>query len=301
MATGSVDQSGNWVFPVEPEAAARSFGKSVGYWTTANAMSTMYALWNPLKVAQDFQVTLFYADGLGRYTLPVHLAPQASTMIDVGMLKMEQTPDASGNVIPDLEEEGGVEISSPKGHAQWLTVVVSAAFYNPHRGTCGCICINCNGYSNPAVVASPFTVAVKGNTQLHMHMTYYNGQVDGFTSSASWSSSNTAIATVGNGSTAGLTTGVSAGAMDMYASLAGIATVTGEVCEPTAPSCSTSNPEGSAGGNSEPTISGSNVVWYFNGVSNSTYPTSATLQASPNGATSYSWSVAYTGAEQDTA
>jgi len=130
-------------------------------------------------------------------------------------------------------------------------VVVSAAFYNPHRGTCGCICINCNGYSNPAVLASPFTVAVRGNTQLHMHMTYYNGQVDDFTSSASWSSSNTSIATVGNGSTAGLTAGVSAGTMDMYASLAGIPTVTGEVCEPTAPSCSTSNPEGSAGGTSQ--------------------------------------------------
>ena len=94
-------------------------------------------------------------------------------------------------------------------------------------------------------------MAVRGNTQLHIHMTYYNGEVDDFTSSANWSSSNTSIATVGNGSTAGLTAGVSAGTMDMYASLAGIPTVTGEVCEPTAPSCSTSNPEGEAGGTSQ--------------------------------------------------
>ncbi len=247
VATGSVDQSGNWVFPVEPELVARSFGKSDAYWTTANAMSSMYTLWNPTNKAQDFLLTLFYADGLGRYILPVHLAAQASSTIDVGRLKMDQTPDASGNVIPDLEEEGGVEISSPKGHAQWMTVVVSAAFYNPHRGTCGCICIYCNGYSNPEVAADPFTVAVNGNTQLQMQMTYYNGTVDTFTSSASWSSSDTSIATVGNGSTAGLAAGVSAGSMDMYASLNGIPTTTGEVCDPSG-YCPSSNPEGTAGG-----------------------------------------------------
>jgi len=106
----------------------------------------------------------------GRAGCSPPVAPQASVMIDVGMLKAEQTPDAEGNVIPDLEEEGGVEISSPKGYAQWLTVVVSAAFYNPHRGTCGCICINCNGYSNPAVLASPFTGGGEGQHAVaHTH------------------------------------------------------------------------------------------------------------------------------------
>ena len=98
-------------------------------------------------------------------------------------------------------------------------------------------------------LASSFTVAVSGNTQLQMQMTYYNGDVDTFTSSASWSSSDTSIATVGNGSTAGLTTGVSAGSMDMYASLSGIPTTTGEVCDPSG-YCPSSDPEGEAGGTS---------------------------------------------------
>ncbi|HXJ93050.1 MAG TPA: hypothetical protein VMT20_09225 [Terriglobia bacterium] len=289
VATGSVDPSGNWVFPVEPQGVARSFGKSVGYWTTANAMSSMYTLWNPTNKAQDFRVTLFYGDGLGRYILPVHLAPQASTMIDVGMLKMELTPDAGGNVIPELEEEGGVEISSPKGHAQWMTVVVSAAFYNPHRGTCTCTCVYCNGYSNPEVAANPFTVAVSGNTQLHMQMTYYSGEVDDFTSAANWNSSDTSMATVGNGSTAGLTKGVSPGSMSIYAGLIGIPDYNGDYCS-SHPQCPTDNPQGVASGTSLPTVSisgGANVPLR---TGSSTGPNSMNLTASgsPSGGT-YNW------------
>ncbi len=135
-------------------------------------------------------------------------------------------------------------------------------------------------------------MAVAGNTQLQMQMTYYNGEVDTFTSSASWSSSDTSIATVGNGSTAGLTAGVSAGSMDMYASLSGIPTTTGEVCDPSG-YCPSSDPEGTAGGTATPTvsISGSFITVPLR-TGNSTGPNQMTLTAtgSPSGG-KYSWSV----------
>jgi hypothetical protein len=121
IATGSVDQTGNYVFPVPAEATGQSFGRSIGHWTVANGADSMYSLWNPTNAAQDFVVTLYYGDGSGQYVMTVHLAAQASTMIDVGMLIAMAQPGANGNLIPNYIQEGSVVFSNPKGRAQWMT------------------------------------------------------------------------------------------------------------------------------------------------------------------------------------
>ncbi|MFZ0959500.1 MAG: hypothetical protein WAO35_01240, partial [Terriglobia bacterium] len=108
------------MFPVPSEAIGKSFGKGLGRWTVANGVDTMYSLWNTTNTDQDFVVTLYYGDGSGQYVLPLHLAAQASTMIDIGMLIDMRQPDANGNLIPNYVEEGSAVISNPKGRAQWM-------------------------------------------------------------------------------------------------------------------------------------------------------------------------------------
>jgi hypothetical protein len=54
--------------------------------------------------AQDFVVTLYYGDGSGQYVMPVHLAAQASTTIDIGMFIAMAQPDANGNLIPVTQD-----------------------------------------------------------------------------------------------------------------------------------------------------------------------------------------------------
>jgi hypothetical protein len=46
--------------------------------------------------------------------MPLHLAAQASTSIDIGMLIAMAQPDANGNLIPNYIQEGSVVFSNPK-------------------------------------------------------------------------------------------------------------------------------------------------------------------------------------------
>jgi hypothetical protein len=56
-------------------------------------------------------------------------------MIDIGMLISMSQPDANGNLIPNHVQEGSVVFSNPKGRAQWMTVAVCGALYNPRKAT----------------------------------------------------------------------------------------------------------------------------------------------------------------------
>ena len=96
LATGSVDQTENYVFVVEPQGVGKSFGKAGHYWISANDFDTMYSLFNPADRAQDFIATIYYGDGSGSYQMPVHLEAQASTMIDMMMLIGERVPNVHG-------------------------------------------------------------------------------------------------------------------------------------------------------------------------------------------------------------
>src|SRR5216684_3260778 len=61
LATGSVDQTGTYVFEVEPESVGSFRSKNANYWGVANGNDTMFSLWNPTGAAQDILVTFYYA------------------------------------------------------------------------------------------------------------------------------------------------------------------------------------------------------------------------------------------------
>ena len=59
-----------------------------------------------------------YGDRSGQHVLPIHLAAQASTTIDIGMLIAVGQPDANGNLIPNYIQEGRAVFSNPEGPAE---------------------------------------------------------------------------------------------------------------------------------------------------------------------------------------
>ena len=157
-------------------------------------------------------------------------------------------PDANGSLIPGYIQEGSVVFSNPKGRARWMTVAVCGALYNPRKATCEEACTECDGYSAFAVVENPYSVAVNGTVQLYAQATYPDGTVDDFTTSSSWSSSNTAVATVG--ASTGLVTGVSGGSAEITALMPSVVAYNGDLCgqngEPLP--CPQANPDPEASG-----------------------------------------------------
>ncbi len=143
LATGSVDQTGTYVFEVEPESVDTFRSKNANYWGVAHGNDTMFTLWNPTSTPQDILVTFYYGDGSGKYTVPVYLDAQASTMIDMAMLIAEIKPDADGNIIPPSVEEGSAQFASAKGRNEKISIVIASGIYNVSTATCYCNCIIC--------------------------------------------------------------------------------------------------------------------------------------------------------------
>lgn len=57
--TGSVDQSGNYVFEVEPSALQTTTTKQISFWSVADGNDTMINLWNPSTKDQSVVLTFF--------------------------------------------------------------------------------------------------------------------------------------------------------------------------------------------------------------------------------------------------
>lgn len=102
LATGSVDQTGTYVFEVIPEGVRQSLSKEVCYWDVASGNDTMVTLWNPLDEGQDVVLTFHYGDGSGQYDLPVSLGPHVSRMVTISELIRQGLPDPQGNLIPRI-------------------------------------------------------------------------------------------------------------------------------------------------------------------------------------------------------
>jgi hypothetical protein len=246
MATGSTEQSGTYVFVVEPQGLGRSFSKEGHYWKFADGFDTMFTLWNPTDKQQDFLVTFFFGSDGGQYKLPVTLGRNASTTIDVSKLIAAQQPDPDGHVIPFGTREGSMVFSSAKGMTQWMTLAISIGILNVQAATCGGTCTNCCGYTGFGVTPSPGYCPVGLTAQCGALATYCNGVVSYFTTSSSWSSSNTSILTVNNTTQKGLVTGVAPGTANVTALFPSLIVYTGTVCSNNPPSCPASTP--SAGG-----------------------------------------------------
>ncbi len=239
LASGSVDQTGTYVFEVEPQGVSATHSKFSNYWGVADGNDTMFSLWNPTDTAQDILATFYYADGSGKYVLSVHLEPQASTMIDMAMLIMEMKPDGSGNIIPPSVQEGSAQFSSVKGRNDTITLVIAGGIYNVSTATCGNNCTTCCGDSNFGINPGVLYVPFGGSFQCGVTTVDCNG-LEVYPSS--WTSSNTAVMTVNS---SGNVQGVSVGSATITASYLFAPVYTGQVCNT---SCPTSNPAPQATG-----------------------------------------------------
>ncbi len=178
VAAGSVDLSGSFVFAVLPEPVQRSFGKRESYWATGGGYDTMITLWNTGATAEDILVRLRYADGSGRYTLPVHLAPMASETIDLWQLIASGRADHKGRQFQMTEQSGSMSFESADSHTTWLHLNAEVAVYNPANGTCGCYCDPCCTYDNFGLSPATLLLDVNGKLSIQPFGCYCNGQQD---------------------------------------------------------------------------------------------------------------------------
>jgi len=248
MASGSVDQTGTYVFEVEPQGTGTSEMKFNNYWSVTDGNDTMYSLWNPSSAAQDLTLTFYYGDGNGKYVLPMHLAAEGSAMIDMKELVAQHTPDAAGNVIPFTVQQGSLTIANAKGYRDQMTIVISAGIFNVADATCGTSCINCCGNSNFADTPGDGFLCNVGES-----MTFGTTAIDcsgnTVSFSGSWWSDNTSYATM----SASTMTGQLPGAVNIYDSLSGIIVYSGQMCSPY-PSCPSGNPQPGSSGSVVPTF-----------------------------------------------
>ncbi len=235
LASGSVDQTGTYVFEVDPQGIGSTRSKYTNYWGVANGNDTMFSLLNPTNAAQDILATFYYADGSGKYTLPVHLEAQASTIINMAMLIAEHQPDADGNVIPSNIQEGSAQFASAKGRQESISLVIVGGIYNVATATCGSSCITCCGDSNFGITPNPIYCPIGGSSPCGSTAVDCNGSG---VSPISWSSSNTAVMTVNS---SGIVTGVSVGSATITANFGNVVINTGSICAPS-PSCSYNSP-----------------------------------------------------------
>lgn len=171
-------------------------------------------------------MTFYYADGSGSYKLPVHLAANASTMIDIMMLIETQRPDADGHTIPSTVTEGSAIIESSAGRRTPVNVVASGGIFNVQTGTCGETCITCCGYNNFDISPSNFTISIGQGVQCVLSGMDCNGFVQNF--AANWSSSDTSAITIDS---SGLATAVAGGSSTINGQVSfSIGTVQGQVC-----------------------------------------------------------------------
>ena len=144
---GSVDQTGNYVFPVVPAAVYKGGSRMSPYWLAEGGFDTMYTLWNPEPYAQELLVTLKYGANGESYNLPVTLESHASAMIDIGELIRTQQLDQDGSILRPDVKHGSLLVSSPANEPEdAIDVVVGMGIYNPRKATCGGGCITCNGW-----------------------------------------------------------------------------------------------------------------------------------------------------------
>jgi len=217
LASGSVDETFNYVFPVAPKGVVPSASKSISYWSTGNGDDTMVTIWNPADEQQSFIFRLFFASG--HYDRLVNLGPRATYMFDVSEIMSAPGPDLDGNVIPPGTQEGSAEIVGVEADNQSILVAVDSSFYNVRKATCSPPCTTCNGTTSYSVSPSPFNVRVGSTAYEDFQAQWNTGIQYDYTSGANWTSSNTSIATV---TSPGQVKGVAAGSFTLYASISGI-------------------------------------------------------------------------------
>ena len=199
-AAGSIDEDGSYVFEVEGRGVEQSLSKQTPYWKVGQGNDTMVSLWNGSANAEDIVVTLHFRGGDGQYQLPFHLAARGSASFDLRQLILEQKQDMNGRRIPLWTAEGSVSYASADGPNQPMTLSASVGVYNVQTATCFYGCISCDGYTSLSILPNPLECPFGDTHPMGIQTTYSTGANYGGIGAVTWSSSNTAVATIdGNG------------------------------------------------------------------------------------------------------
>lgn len=196
MASGSIDQTRNYVFEVKTKGVGKSLGQELKDWDVSNGNDTMISLINLEDKDQDYWVTLFF-DG-GHYKVPVHLKAGGSSMFNVSEVIMMQHADRDGSTIPAGTLRGTAVLSSASVDPQWINAGVSVGIFNVSTATCGQRCPNCSDYSDFEVLpynSSSYFAAIGGTAAFQSWGFAQDGLWHNVTSLSSWTSDNTSVAT----------------------------------------------------------------------------------------------------------
>lgn len=273
LASGSVDQTGTYVFEVEAKGVGKSRIKFSNYWSVRDGNDTMITLWNPTSAPQDIVGTFYFANGNGNYMVAIHLAPQASAAIDIAMLIAQGKPDPNGNTFPANVGDGSAQFASAKGRRAWINLVISSGTYNVTTATCGENCIYCCGDSGFGINPGSFSLSLGDTMACASTAVDCNGQLI----EPAWSSSDSTVMTVDG---YGNVTGMKIGSADIIAVWDSAIMVTGQECfSGGTPFCPTSSPQAQSGGSVTPsvTFSGTPIV-----PSGGTAPITATVSPANN-------------------
>jgi hypothetical protein len=210
IATGSVDQTGSYVFDVSAKGINQDRGKRISYWENGGGTDTMFTLWNPDPSPQELVVTLYFHNGT--YKVPVHLDPNGTSMFNISELVMKQAPDADGHVLPRDASSGSALVYDATDRRHKVRIVVSVGTFNVQTATCGEQCSGCDDYQNFAFSPGSLSIPVSQGTQWHATATMSDGTTWDCTSDVNWQSQNTSIATVSS-SQLGYVSAISAGSV----------------------------------------------------------------------------------------
>lgn len=222
-----MDTTGNYVFEVAPTGVAPGNGRQMLHWQVGNGYDSMFSLWNPSSQSEDLLATVYFEPQESTYTVPITLAPNASTMLDIMELIEAAKPNINGNTIPAGAHIGSVVVTGVSPDLRdTVTFVAAGGVYNPLSGTCGIICTDCTGaVSGDLSPASP-SVAADHTQAFTFNVNNSNGTQTNYTSTATWSSSETSVATVESGQASA----VSSGSTEISAISSSIPAGTGQSC-----------------------------------------------------------------------
>ncbi|MBZ5536142.1 MAG: Ig-like domain-containing protein [Acidobacteriia bacterium] len=224
VATGSVDQTGSYVFDVSAKGINRDRGKRVSYWDHDGSTDTMFTLWNPDGTAEDLLVILYFHGGA--YKVPAHLDAFGTATFNISELAMEQKPDSDGHFLPQDAQVGSALIIDASDRRHQVEVVVSVGTFNVETATCGeNLCINCDDIIGLLLSPDPFGLPFNAGKQMSSRVTFTDNTTMDYTTQTPWESSNTSIATVNS---AGFANGLGVGTTAISALLD--VTVEGSQC-----------------------------------------------------------------------
>jgi len=209
VSSGSVDDAGSFVFEVPPAAVGLGGSKHICLWKADGEVDTMVSVWNHDSQPQDLSLIVHYSGG--SYTYPIHLDAQSSSTVDLFDILHSGKPDAHGNTIPSGIESGSASLEGAAGEVEEINVTLTAASYDVGHATCVTRCLSCNGFADFGILPLPWDSPLLQSLQLYGYGHHASGNQYDLTARTTWSSNNTNVANVANGTSAGLMSPVSPG------------------------------------------------------------------------------------------